>query len=69
MRRFPLAALLALVCTAAAAGDLRLPQPLPDRTIQLPVLMYHRIGPITPDLPAITRRLTVSPPDFAQQMT
>ncbi len=67
--RFALAILLALVCAAAAAGDLRLPQPLPDRTIQLPVLMYHRIGPVTPTLPAITQRLSVSPRDFAAQMT
>jgi peptidoglycan/xylan/chitin deacetylase (PgdA/CDA1 family) len=69
MGRLALAFLLALVCAAAAAGDLRLPEPLPDRTIQLPVLMYHRIGPITPSLPAITQRLTVSPQDFAAQMT
>jgi peptidoglycan/xylan/chitin deacetylase (PgdA/CDA1 family) len=68
MRRFGLAVLLALVCAAAATGDLRLPKPLPDRTIQLPVLMYHRIGPVLPTLPAVTRSLTVSPQDFAAQM-
>jgi peptidoglycan/xylan/chitin deacetylase (PgdA/CDA1 family) len=67
MGRFALAVLLALVCAAAAAGDLRLPRPLPDRTIQLPVLMYHRIGPVLPTLPPITQRLTVSPQAFAAQ--
>jgi peptidoglycan/xylan/chitin deacetylase (PgdA/CDA1 family) len=69
MGRFALAVALALVFAASAAGDLRLPQPLPDRTIQLPVLMYHRIGAVTPNLPAITQRLTVRPQDFAVQMT
>jgi peptidoglycan/xylan/chitin deacetylase (PgdA/CDA1 family) len=39
------------------------------RTIDLPILMYHRIDPLTPRLPAITRRLTVTPWEFAAQMT
>jgi peptidoglycan/xylan/chitin deacetylase (PgdA/CDA1 family) len=34
----------------------------------VPILLYHRIGPLTPSLPALTRRLTVAPADFAAQM-
>jgi peptidoglycan/xylan/chitin deacetylase (PgdA/CDA1 family) len=47
---------------------LRLPATLPQRTITLPILMYHLIGPIRGDDPAITQRLTVTPEDFAAQM-
>jgi peptidoglycan/xylan/chitin deacetylase (PgdA/CDA1 family) len=47
---------------------LRLPATLPQRTITLPILMYHLIGPIRADQPAITQRLTVEPDDFAAQM-
>jgi peptidoglycan/xylan/chitin deacetylase (PgdA/CDA1 family) len=36
--------------------------------VKLPILEYHRIGPLTPALPAITRRLTVDPASFAAQM-
>ncbi len=61
-------ALGALLASPAAAA-LRLPSPLPDRTIDLPVLMYHRVGPILSSQPAITQRLTVSPGVFAAQMT
>ncbi len=61
--------LLAFASGARAGGVLRLPSPPPDRTIDLPVLMYHRIGPITPSLPGITQRLTVTPSDFEAQMT
>lgn len=59
-----------LVTAIAAAGGpvLHLPDPLPSRTIDLPILMYHRIGPVDPSLPAVTRTLTVSPEDFAGQM-
>ena len=63
----PLSALV-LAAPAAGAGRLRLPSPLPARTIDLPVLMYHRIGPVLPTLPAITQRLTVDPSDFEAQM-
>jgi peptidoglycan/xylan/chitin deacetylase (PgdA/CDA1 family) len=48
---------------------LRLPAALPHRTIVLPILLYHRIAPLSSALPAITQRLTVSPADFAAQMT
>ena len=60
--------LLLLPASAAAAGDLRLPTPAPGRTIDLPVLMYHRIGPVAADAAPITQRLTVSPEDFAAEM-
>jgi peptidoglycan/xylan/chitin deacetylase (PgdA/CDA1 family) len=44
-----------------------LPRHLPDRTLRVPILMYHRIGasPVGSDL---TADLTVSPPVFAAQM-
>jgi peptidoglycan/xylan/chitin deacetylase (PgdA/CDA1 family) len=38
------------------------------RTIELPILTYHRIDALEPSLPAGTRRLTVAPDDFARQM-
>jgi peptidoglycan/xylan/chitin deacetylase (PgdA/CDA1 family) len=48
---------------------LALPSTLPTGTVALPILMYHRIDQLTPDLPAITRGLTVPPRDFAAEMT
>ncbi len=45
-----------------------LPTMLPARTVHVPILMYHRIDVLRPSLPAITRSLTVAPPDFAAQM-
>jgi peptidoglycan/xylan/chitin deacetylase (PgdA/CDA1 family) len=48
--------------------ELALPSPSPDRTLSLPILMYHRVDELRPTLPAITQRLTVSPADFAAQM-
>jgi peptidoglycan/xylan/chitin deacetylase (PgdA/CDA1 family) len=59
---------LALLLAAPAGGVLRLPEPLPARTIDLPILMYHRIGPIPANIPAVTKTLTVTPQDFAGQM-
>jgi peptidoglycan/xylan/chitin deacetylase (PgdA/CDA1 family) len=47
---------------------LRLPQPLRPRRVAIPILMYHRINVPSPGAPAITRRLTVHPADFARQM-
>jgi peptidoglycan/xylan/chitin deacetylase (PgdA/CDA1 family) len=47
---------------------LRLPASLPDRTLWLPILTYHRIGPLTRSLPPITRALTVPPRMFGEQM-
>jgi peptidoglycan/xylan/chitin deacetylase (PgdA/CDA1 family) len=52
----------------AAAPLLRLPSTLPRRTIDLPILMYHRVGPQTASLRPMTRALTVTPAAFAQQM-
>jgi peptidoglycan/xylan/chitin deacetylase (PgdA/CDA1 family) len=69
-----IALLLAALCLAApvavsaGGGALRLPDPLPSRTIDLPILMYHRIGPIPASVPAVTKTLTVTPADFASQM-
>jgi peptidoglycan/xylan/chitin deacetylase (PgdA/CDA1 family) len=45
-----------------------LPARLPSRTLVLPILMYHRVDLLEPTLPAITRRLTVTPTEFADQM-
>jgi peptidoglycan/xylan/chitin deacetylase (PgdA/CDA1 family) len=45
-----------------------LPSPLPTRSVRVPILMYHRIGPLTASLPAMTRALTVDPRSFAAQM-
>jgi len=47
---------------------LHLPSRLPARTIDLPILMYHRIDLVKPTLPAITQRLTVDPDEFAAEM-
>ena len=64
---------LASGATAAAASTgsderLELRAPLPDRSVQLPVLMYHRINVTTSATPAASRGLTVHPADFARQM-
>jgi len=47
---------------------LRLPARLPDRTIVVPILMYHRINIVTRSTPIVSRGLTVHPADFARQM-
>ena len=52
----------------ARVSVLRLPRLLGRTTIDLPILMYHRIGPLSPSLPAMTRALTVAPATFARQM-
>jgi peptidoglycan/xylan/chitin deacetylase (PgdA/CDA1 family) len=52
----------------AAAVPLRLPHTLPHRTIVLPILMYHRVGPHTASLRPMARALTVTAAAFAQQM-
>jgi peptidoglycan/xylan/chitin deacetylase (PgdA/CDA1 family) len=82
-RRATFLALSLLLCSGAVAvprargrhvepvvprRELTLPATLPQRTITLPILMYHLIGPISPDEPAITQRLTVTAGDFAAQM-
>ena len=55
-------------CHRSTQHRLRLPQPLPRRRVAIPILMYHRINVPAPGTPAITRRLTVHPADFARQM-
>src|ERR1700730_8327055 len=72
-RRVVVLALVASLSSTALAAEgtapgLQLPRVLSSRTIALPVLLYHRIGQLNGSLPAITRRLTVSPADFAAQM-
>jgi peptidoglycan/xylan/chitin deacetylase (PgdA/CDA1 family) len=77
-RRVTLLAAVLLLVSGLPAADvhagragpepLRLPTPLPHRTIALPILMYHRIGKIGPNLAPVTQRLTVPPDDFAAQM-
>jgi peptidoglycan/xylan/chitin deacetylase (PgdA/CDA1 family) len=47
---------------------LRLPEPLPQREIKVPILMYHLINVSSPETPSMERRLTVHPADFARQM-
>lgn len=47
---------------------LRFPAQLPARQAAVPILMYHRINFVKPSTPAMTRRLTVHPADFARQM-
>jgi peptidoglycan/xylan/chitin deacetylase (PgdA/CDA1 family) len=47
---------------------LSLPDPLPQREIKVPILMYHLINVSPPGTPSSERRLTVHPADFARQM-
>ena len=47
---------------------LELPATLPARSLDVPILMYHRIDVVDPALPAITRHLTVDPRVFEAQM-
>ena len=59
----------ALLGTVAASSATASPSLRSDaRAIAVPILMYHRIDYLRPTLPEITRRLTVDPNDFAQQM-
>lgn len=56
---------------ATTTGDgerLVLPRPLPDRTLNVPILMYHRIARPSAGAGAYERDLTVGPRDFARQM-
>jgi|FLOH01.1.fsa_nt_gi peptidoglycan/xylan/chitin deacetylase (PgdA/CDA1 family) len=47
---------------------LTLPDPLPTRTVRVPILMYHRIAVLTGDEPAVTVDLTVDPGEFTLEM-
>lgn len=51
-----------------SAPTLHLPGRLPTRQVAVPILMYHRIDRVTPDMPSVTRGLTVTPADFAGQI-
>lgn len=48
--------------------SLTLPDPLPTRTVRVPILMYHRIAVLAGDEPAVTVGLTVDPGEFTLQM-
>src|SRR5215207_2675848 len=52
----------------ASSCPLRLPASLPNPSIVVPILMYHRVDVVTPATPAASRPLTVHPDDFARQM-
>ena len=47
-----------------APPPLKLPQPLPDRVLHVPILLYHRVSAEVAGLPG----LTVSPTDFEAEM-
>lgn len=47
---------------------LTLPDPLPNRTVRVPILMYHRIAVLAGDEPAVTVGLTVDPGEFTLEM-
>jgi peptidoglycan/xylan/chitin deacetylase (PgdA/CDA1 family) len=59
---------LAAVCGAVSASASPALATAPARTIELPILTYHRIDALEPNLPPTTRRLTVAPEDFRRQM-
>jgi peptidoglycan/xylan/chitin deacetylase (PgdA/CDA1 family) len=71
-RTLVFSAFAALVLASGAGADpnerLALPKPLPRRSLELPILMYHRINVVTPSTPAASRGLTVHPADFERQM-
>ena len=64
------AATLALVGAVGPPGPpLHLPRSLPNRSLEVPILLYHRVDRAAPTLSAITERLTVDPREFAAEMT
>src|SRR5262249_41076209 len=64
----PMLKAIALVAAALSGPVLTLPSSLPNRTLTVPILMYHRIDVVKPSLPAITQRLTVDPRVFERQL-
>jgi peptidoglycan/xylan/chitin deacetylase (PgdA/CDA1 family) len=42
---------------------------LPNRSLELPILLYHRVDRPVPTLSSITQRLTVDPQEFAAEMS
>jgi peptidoglycan/xylan/chitin deacetylase (PgdA/CDA1 family) len=59
---------LALAAFVLGATAPSLPAQPAARTVELPILLYHRVDRLTARLPAITRRLTVTPAVFDAQM-
>lgn len=53
---------------AVVPALLRLPVPLPRRRVVATILMFHRIGPLSPREPAVTNALTVPSAAFVAQM-
>jgi peptidoglycan/xylan/chitin deacetylase (PgdA/CDA1 family) len=60
---------LARVPRNPPGAGLQLPSPLPNRSLRLPILLYHRVDRSLSTLSPITQRLTVDPRDFAAQMS
>lgn len=63
-----LAAAIAVLDGTAGASPAEAATPLAPRVTALPILMYHRIGVTDASTPSVTRRLTVDPRTFEQQM-
>jgi peptidoglycan/xylan/chitin deacetylase (PgdA/CDA1 family) len=62
------AALAAVALFASPASATAKADGASVRTVEVPILMYHRINVAGASDPAMTRRLTVHPADFARQM-
>lgn len=56
------------VVTSALLPPLRLPSRLPDRTLNVPILMYHRVGKLPKVMGPYSAGLTVATADFDAQM-
>ena len=62
-------AVVALCFAASTADGTAAPSSAAcGRTLHVPILMYHRVNVVTAATPAISRRLTVAPAQFARQM-
>lgn len=62
-------AALARVPRNPPRARLHLPRRLPSRSLEIPILLYHRVDRQVSTLSHITQRLTVDPQDFAAQMS
>lgn len=58
---------VSVAAVAATPAPLRLPRRLPDRTLNVPVLLYHRVGKL-PIHPGLDWRLTIQKGAFDAQM-
>lgn len=63
-----LVASASLAVSASSTPPNRLPHPLPHRTLNVPILMYHRVGRLPAVHSAIGDALTVQPGVFDAQM-